>query len=217
VKLQPERSNPITEAPPQTTRATFSGALRFFPVVFFAVCFASAWVLRAHQQASSASVLLLISAAIATLLVLNQRLPLQNIFSLVTVIAFFSGASMLAAAWFKTKLFAPFLMERFPGAPVWTSPLLWVIALVNARAIGQLVLRPIRKTSFYGLWLIAVSSLIAASFNLAARSDWRTISIQVAMAAMVFVATTPWFIDKRRVEPQPEYQPLLITGLLLFW
>ncbi|MEO6182666.1 MAG: hypothetical protein ABIP71_06145 [Verrucomicrobiota bacterium] len=217
MKFLPERSNPITEVPPQTTRIAFSDALRFAPAVFFTICFACAWALRANQHATLANLCLLISSAIATLLALNQRLPLQNIVSLVTVITLFSGTSMLASAWFKTKLFPPFFMGKFPAVAVWASPLLWVIALVNARAIGQLLLRPIQKTPFYGLWLMAVASLIAASFNLAVKNDWQNITIQVGMAALVFVAATPWFIDKRRVEQLPEYQPLVIIGLLLFW
>lgn len=194
-----------------------SVALRFFPGALFTICFACAWALRANQQVSVANFFLLTSSALATLLVLNQRLPLQNILSLVTVIALVSGASMLAAVYFKTKLIAPFLLARFPGAPVWTTPLLWVVALVNARGIAQLFLRPMRKTSIYGLWLIGVASFIAAGFNVAAQTDWKIFSVQLAMAAIVFVATIPWFIDKRRVEQPAEFQPLVIIGLLLFW
>ncbi len=215
--LPTESGNPIAAVPVPTAGVPSSAALRFFPAVLFTLCFVCAWFWRANQQIAPANLFLLISAAVATLLVLNRRLPLQNIVSLVTVITIVSGASMLAAVFFRTKLFTPFFLARFPGAPVWTAPLLWVVALVNARGIAQLLLRPLRKTSYYGLWLIGVACLLAAGFNLSARNDWRTFSSQLAIAGLVFVATIPWFIDKRRVEQGLELQPLIIICLLFFW
>ncbi|MEO5803311.1 MAG: hypothetical protein ABIR24_07250 [Verrucomicrobiota bacterium] len=160
---------------------------------------------------------MLFLATVATLLVLNQRLPLQNIIALAIILALFSGATLLGASALKVLVLPPVVNEKFLHLPAWAAPLLWTVALVNARGIAKLFLHTMRKKSNYGIALITLSALVVASLNLRADSAWQTFIVQFALAITALIATTPWFLDKRSVEFKPDFQPLAIMILLLFW
>jgi hypothetical protein len=193
---------------------------QYLPIIFFAIAWLGAWLVRAfavEQVSSLANVFMVFLTSVATLVVLNQRLPLQNVIALIIVIALFSGVTMLAAVALKISILPPVVNEKFRHLPTWTAPLLWTIGLVNARGIAKLFLHRLRKSSNYGIAIIALSSLLVASLNLRAETGGRTFVIQIALACAALVATTPWFIDKKRIEQKPDIQPLIITALLLFW
>lgn len=189
---------------------------RFAPTILFAIFFLAVWIARSFGlNLSVADGILLICATVATLHVLGQRLPLQNIFGLAVVITIFSEMSF-----FFDKLFYIWPLPaffRFKNLPGFTFPFLWIIALVNARGIAKLILYRWRKTESVGLWLIALSSLLVTVVNPDTRTTVKFFLERFCFAAVVFIATTPWFLDKKRVEHPPDYQPLLITTLLFLW
>jgi hypothetical protein len=192
----------------------------FFPTIFFGVFLGAAWFARAFATdsvSSIANLFVLFLATIASLIALNQRLPLQNVIVLTVVIALFSGTALLTASALKVSIVPPVANKNFSHLPAWTAPLLWTIALVNARGIAKLLLHPLRKINNYGLVLIALSSLLVASLNLCSEFSGKVFMGQFAIALAGLVATTPWFIDKKRVEHAPDFQPLAITILLMFW
>ncbi len=111
-----------------------------------------------------------------------------------------------------------------------------MVSVLNAYLVAQLLLRPWRKRAWYGWWLMGVSSLLVAIFQLAwepfvtqAKLNW---DVQPSMfprasvfcvAGWFFVAltslflATPWLIDKRGVQNAPDYQPLWVWLLLNLW
>jgi len=209
------------EAVLEKAQARFADRIRqFFPIIVFGIGFVTAWMMRVFAVESVSSytnLFVLFLATIATLLALNQRLPFQNMIAISVVIALFSGVMMLAASVLKVLVVPPIANEKFHHLPVWAAPLLWTIALVNARSIAKLFLHALRKKSNYGIALIALSSLLVATLNLHTEPAPKTFFVQLALAFAAFVATTPWFIDKKRIEQKPDFQPLLITILLMFW
>ena len=52
------------------------------------------------------------------------------------------------------------------GVVPWPLPLLWVVLVINARGVGRLVMRPWRKTNFYGFWVIGLTCLLVLAFDL---------------------------------------------------
>lgn len=158
-----------------------------------------------------ASLFLLVAGTIATLCVLGQKLPLQNIVGLAVTIAIFSGAILLGTSWLKLSFNPPQLNQNFSKLPEWTFPLIWLVALVNARGIAKLLLHRWRKNKNFGLWLLALSSWFVAGLNA------RNFFFQFAFGMIAFVVTTPWFLDKKRAESSADFQPLLLAILLLIW
>lgn len=185
------------------------------PAILFGACFLMALVAKQFELDSSrADLFVLVSAAVATLLVIK---PFQNVIGLAVTIAIFSGLIFLGENILKMPCVVPVLNDDFRQLPRWTSPLLWIIALVNARGVSKLFLHKIRRTKNFGLWLLALSSLLVACMNSGAHFHWQRFSLQFALAMIAFVATTPWFIDKKPFKHAPDYQPLIITILLFCW
>src|SRR5205823_11319015 len=54
------------------------------------------------------------------------------------------------------------LFYRLP----WTVPLIWVVAVLNSRGIARLLLRRYRTATNYGLWVLALTVLLAIVFEL---------------------------------------------------
>ena len=202
---------------PRLPASSGSAVTFFLPSIYFVVCLLGARIGRESGLNSTvADLIVLISATMATLQLLGRQLPVQNIAGLVVVIGIFSGALLVAANLWNVPLVRPVMNRRFAELPEWTTPLLWVIALVNSRSMAKIVLRGARKSN-YGWWLIGLSSLLAAGLNFGAGMSGRTFSLQFAFASLAFIAATPWFLDKRNVPPTLSYQPLLIIISLLFW
>lgn len=206
------------EADLEKRRSSSSKADRFqklFPTIFFGIFFLATQVLRTKTGSSLPDIFLLSAAAIATLLVANQRLPLQNVAGLVVIIAIFWWATLLIAKTSGIFIFSP--RFRFHFLREYESGLLWVIGIINARGIAQLVLHRWRNCANYGLWLIALGSFLVAIEDSAARQNFVYFAEKFAFAAAIFVSATPWLLDKRRVERKPDFQPLFIILLIFLW
>ncbi len=189
----------------------------FASAICLAICLLAAWVGKQLGLDPNLIILfVLISATVATLVAVGQRLPLQNIVGLAVTTTLFSGVVYLVEKVFGMS-FTPVLNEEFHSLPAWTAPLLWTISLVNARGIGKLFLQKIRRTKNFGLWLLGLSSLLAASLNRGGPLQWQIFVGQMILALLAFVATTPWFIDKKPVDHPPDAQPLFLILFILLW
>lgn len=201
-----------------TSALRLRGRMRtLLPSIYFVVCFIAARFGRdsgLNPAACSLTVLFIATAATAHLL--GRNLPAQNIFGLAVTIAFVSGAANLATALLGFPTVRPVMNRSFIELAGWTTPLLWMVALVNSRGMAALLLRRL-PTANRGLCLIGLSSVLAASLNLAVGITAGDFVLQVLVGAILLVISTPWFLDKRNLPPVLSYQPLVILIALLLW
>jgi uncharacterized membrane protein len=181
--------------------------------------------------------LALMSLTAATLLGAARHLPGQNILLAAGLIgvtgAGLHGMSAATALPFGPITFTlrigPRWMEIFP----WVMPLLWMVAVFNSRGVARLILRPWRKLKNYGLWLIAVTTLLVVLFDLAlepfathAREYWIWHQTKLpwtwhgmpvvnpvawgAVTVLILSFTTPVLIGKKQrpSKSPPDYFPL---------
>ena len=115
--------------------------------------------------------LLLLLTAASTVTALARRLPLQNVLLAAFVIAITGGAAHALGT--TTSIpFGPFTFsptagnELFKTLP-WSVPLIWVVAILNSRGVARLILRPWRKMSTYGFWLMGLTTILTVLFDFA--------------------------------------------------
>jgi len=179
-------------------------------------------------------------AAATSLFGLARRLPGQNLIMATTLITAISSTIIVVAEKtripFGPRVYTDALGGRIFGVP-WPMPLLWLVVVVNSRGVARLILRPWRKTTYYGFWVIGLASLLAVLFDaglepFATRSRhywfWETQvhvpgwysapwvnSIGWFVTALGILAfTTPWLINKQPVKQPTDYHPLVIWLLL---
>jgi len=127
----------------------------------------------APKLSEALAAVLLVLAAAASVTALNRQLPLQNVLGAALVCALLGGvAHGLSAIPDLALPFGPVLFSPDAGAMFfrfvpWTIPLLWVVAIFNARGTARLILRPWRKIKTYGFWLIGLTAVLAMAFDLA--------------------------------------------------
>lgn len=178
-----------------------------------------------------------ILAALTTLTGLGQRLPLQNVLTIATVMAGLSfGAESLNARTsipFGPRHFTDMLGDKPEDEVPWIIPLIWIVAIINARGIIRLALRPWRKTTYYGFWVIGWTAAAVAAFSFGLEpfathakrywfwGDTRLPFSYYGSALIIFLSTagvtiailafaTPWLINKQPVKQPPDYHPLAI-------
>jgi len=115
--------------------------------------------------------LLLVLAAVGTLIALARQLPLQNVLLAALVIALIGGAVQVFGAMTGIP-FGPFTFGSGIGAQIfktlpWAVPLLWIVVILNSRGVARFILRPWRKNRAYGFWLIGLTAALAVMFDLA--------------------------------------------------
>jgi uncharacterized membrane protein len=188
--------------------------------------------------------LFLVFATLSTLLALGRRLPLQNILATAVIIAAISGA-VISLASVSGIPFGPihylgaFGEKIFEILP-WPVPLGWIFLIVNGRGIARLIMRPWRKTNYYGFWVIGLTCLLAVVLDLGLEpfavyvkdywiwltpkrvADWYTAPwvnflgwFVTALAILVF--SLPWLINKQPVKQPMDYQPLVLWLMLNIW
>jgi uncharacterized membrane protein len=188
--------------------------------------------------------MLLLAAAGCSLVSLGQRLPLQNV--LMAGIAVFCLSGLLLAVGAVTGVpFGPFvygdkLGGRLFGTVPWTLPVLWIVLLVNGRGVSRLIMRPWRKTNYYGYWVIGLTGLLAVHFDLGLQpfavkvkqywlwrptntwlkwygAPWVNFLGCLVGATLILALTLPWLINKQPVKRPRDYQPLLVWLALHLW
>ena len=187
-------------------------------------------------------------AAAASLAALNRQLPLQNVLPAALITALIGGiAHGLSANQNFSIPFGPIVFNSSAGAKFfntvpWTIPLLWIIAIFNARGVARLILRPWRKVKNYGFSLIGLTALLAVAFDIALEPFawhvkhfwlWQPTKIAVnwygasplnffgwAFVSLLILAfATPSLIKKQPGSPSaPDLHPLIVWlgALLLF-
>jgi uncharacterized membrane protein len=180
-------------------------------------------------------------AAATTLVSLARRLPLQNVVG----VALVAAGLGLAALWigaltdvpFGRREFTDHLGERLPGRVPWALPFLWITLTVTCRGVARLILRPWRKLTYYGLWVMALATGLALLFDLAlepfahARGWWHwentpgTLTWHTApwvnflgwvlTTLAIYGFSTPWLLNKQPVKQPTDWHPLFVWSLLL--
>lgn len=188
--------------------------------------------------------LLPVSAVMTTLLALACRLPLQNVLMAgVSITSLATGVLAVEAMTgtpFGPIVFTDRLGERLFEVVPWPMPLLWVVLVINGRGVGRLIMRPWRKTNYYGFWVIGITCALVTLFALgfepfAARvkhywlwqtapgtanwytTPWVSFLGWFLTSVAVVALSIPWLINKLPVKQPMDYQPLIVWTLLNFW
>ena len=186
--------------------------------------------------------LMLFWAAATTLASLRCRLPGQNVL-LAFVIVLIVAGGIHSLGVLTAMPFGPFTYTDRIGQLLfyplpWAVPLIWLVAILNARDVGRLVLRPWRQARAYGFWLLGVAALLVVLFDFGLEpyaacvkhcwvwkptripSDWYTAPwvnfLGCGMTALlILVFLTPALLRKKPVKPPPpDFYPLLVWLLL---
>jgi len=114
--------------------------------------------------------LFFVFAALSSLLALSRRLSLQNIVATAALITLISGAVIslvaLSGIPFGPVHYSTYLGEKIFNVLPWSVPLVWIFLIVNGRGIARLMMRPWRKTNYYGFWVMGLTCLLAVVFDL---------------------------------------------------
>jgi uncharacterized membrane protein len=181
--------------------------------------------------------LLVLLAAVATVLGQAQRLPLQNIGIAAFLCAALGGAVQAVGAATGIPFGSlAYTTEAGPlafGTVPWVLPLLWVVVILNGRSVARLVFRPWRKTRTYGFKVIGLTCVMATVFALglepyASRvngywlwqvgqshwtwygAPWVCFLAWLLTALLILAFATPFLINKKPTKSPPFYQPLVI-------
>jgi len=185
--------------------------------------------------------LLIVLTAATTVASLSRQLPAQNVMLASAIIIFIAGAVDTLGAlsgipfgpYHYTKRIGQVLFEPLP----WAAPLLWLIAILNARGTSRLILRPWRKTRNYGFWLLGLTAALVVLFDFGLEpfatevkhfwkwtpsraglywysSPWVNFVGWTATALMILAFATPPLINKKPLNHPPDYHPLAIWLLL---
>jgi len=187
-------------------------------------------------------------AAVASVAALHRQLPLQNVLPAALITALIGGlahglsANPNLAIPFGPVVFSPAIGAKIFNAIPWTIPLLWIVAIFNARGVARLILRPWRKVKNYGFWLIGLTVVLAVAFDFALEPFawhvkhfwlWQPTKITVTwegatvvnfigwafVSLLIMLFATPSLIPKQPVNPSsPDFHPLIVWlgALVLF-
>ena len=191
-----------------------------------------------------AETLLLLSAVVSSLLTLARRLPLQNVVMTAVLVASISSVIFSVAVLSGIPLGPLTYLESFGlklfGVLPWPIPLIWIVVLINARGVARLIMRPWRKTNYYGFWVIGLACLLVVLFDLSLEpfavytkqfwlwhtpkwvwawhtAPWVNFLGWFVTALGILAFTTPWLINKQPVKQPMDYQPLILWLLLNGW
>ncbi len=184
---------------------------------------------------------LLVLCVASTLVSLSRQLPGQNVLMAAVVIATCAGAAQVLGAltyipfgpYVYDKRFGPFLFDVLP----WPVPLIWIVALLNARGVARLILRPWRHNPVYGLWLIGMTVGLIIFLDLGLEPfatqvmgywSWRPTRVPsdwystpwvnflgwCVTSLLILAFVTPVLINKKPVPRLPQYHPVLMWLLL---
>ncbi len=187
-------------------------------------------------------------AMIASVTALTRRLPLQNALLAAGLTAIIGAAAHALSA--NPNFFIPFgpivfssaSGQKIFGSLPWTIPLLWIVAVFNARGVVRLILRPWRKTKNYGWWVIALTAMLTLAFDVALEPfavrvkhlwQWEPTKISLnwqgtspidflgwfLVTLFILAFISPPLIRKQPGESRgPDYHPLIVWlgALLLF-
>ncbi len=173
---------------------------------------------------------------------LARRLPAQN----VVAIAGIGGGIAVAIEALNGTTQIPFgqrtLSEQY--GPVafgvgWFQPFLWLATAMACRGAARLAVRPWRKLQYYGIWVMAVATLLALALALAHEAagggagwwrrenrpgtwtwyecPWASMLGWALTTLVIYAFTTPWFLNKQPVKQPTDWHPLGVWTALMVW
>lgn len=185
--------------------------------------------------------MLLVLAAATTLTSLARQLPAQNVMLAFVIIVFFAGAvqtlGAITAIPFGPFIYLPAIGQTLFEPLPWAVPIIWLIAVLCARGVGRLILRPWRKTHSYGFWLMGITAALVVLFDFSLepfathvdrlwfwnptraglywyRTPWVNFIGWAATALLILALATPTLINKKPVKYPPDYHPLIVWLLV---
>jgi len=186
----------------------------------------------------------LIATALGTLLTQSRQIPGFKVLWAALIIGLGGGAAHWIGAATNLP-FGPLIFSEHSGPKIagklsWAMPWLWIIVLLNARGVARLMLRPWRKTRPYGFWVIGITTvlvtlLVTALDPFATRvgqywlwlptrfpvtwfnMPWSNALGWALITLLLLAFVTPLLVNRssRARKLPPNYQPLLVWGLLL--
>ena len=211
--------------------------------IAFLVSFLAAWIaLLLGIRFGPLEILLWFMAATTSVVGLARRLPEQNIAVSAALIGAISlGISVVGEKTgvpFGRRTYTPTLGAKILAVP-WSLPLLWLVVVVNARGVARLILRPWRKTNYYGFRVIGLSGLLAVLLDaglepFAARvlhywfwnthanvlnwysAPWANFLGWYVTVLAILGFSTPWLINKQPLKQPTDYHPLVVWLMLNF-
>lgn len=192
-----------------------------------------------HKSSGVLDGLILILAALASILALNRQLPPQNVLTAAGIAAVFGGVAHALTAVPNVSLpFGPLVFNPAAGQKLfnclpWMIPLLWMVVILNARGVSRLILRPWREAKNYGFWLTGLTVLLVVAFDaaldpFAARVKhfwtWQPTGMPVIwqgatplnfiawalVSVLILAFATPFLIRKQGNLSDPDLHPLVI-------
>jgi putative membrane protein len=100
---------------------------------------------------------------------LSGQLPAQNALLAALIIGVIGGGIQLIGTLTGIP-FGPVVYTEEAGPKLfnsmsWAIPFVWIIAILNARGVARLIMRPWRKLRIYGYWVIGLTALLAVLFD----------------------------------------------------
>jgi hypothetical protein len=164
--------------------------------------------------------IVVVLALLTTCSALARQLPLQNVaLALVLVLVITSAALILLTG----------VRSRHPQLPItmWLVPSFVATVMLVSRGVARLILMPFSDLSMYGLWFLALTTVLAlVSFKLWASSlcpmalwgwsySFENIAALAGLVLLVGIVVTPALINKRPGKTlRPDRDPLLVWTLL---
>ena len=179
-------------------------------------------------------------AAATSVVGLARRLPEQNVFTSVFLIG---GLALVIGVIgdktgvpFGPRVYADAFGAKLFGVP-FPVPVMWIVIIVSCRGVARLIMRPWRKTTYYGFWVIGLASVLSVLFDagfepFATRvkhywfwetygnvlnwysTPWANFLGWFAVTLGIIGFTTPWLINKQPVKQPNDYHPLALWLLL---
>ncbi len=203
--------------------------------------------------------ILLWLAVLTSLLTLGRRLPLQNVATTALLVATISGIIISVGSvtgipfgpCVYSDLLGRDLLDLLPSSAAfgqqksfnvlpWPLPLVWIVVIVNGRGIARLIMRPWRKTNYYGFWVIGFTCLLAVILDLSMEpfavrvksywiwttaksvpawytAPWVNFLGWFVTALSILAFSIPWLINKQPIKQPVDYQPLVNWLLINSW
>jgi uncharacterized membrane protein len=184
---------------------------------------------------------LLVLTAGTVLSSLARQLPAQNVMLASVIIVFIAGTvqtfGAVTAIPFGPYVYLPAIGQRLFEPLPWAVPIIWLVAILCARGVGRLMLRPWRNTRSYGFWLMGITAALVVLFDFGLEpfatqvkhfwfwsptraglywytTPWVNFLGWGATALVILAFVTPSLINKKPVKHPPDYHPLIIWLLL---